>query len=85
MVLMTSCFLLALFQDGAMTQAGYEAGVALTKAAIAATGLSHERTTSGLSFKLVFNHPENRAQTVYVSSQPNDIGGLKTNLIYTTV
>jgi hypothetical protein len=56
---------------------------AQAKSALEATGLRFDLTESGKSYKIVFNHPGNRTQTVYMSLTPNKVSGLITYNFYT--
>ena len=62
-----------------------DAGKARLKSALEATGLKHEASPSGLSYTVLFDHPGNRQQKVYVATALGKPGGLVTHLIYTTV
>jgi hypothetical protein len=62
-----------------------DAAKARLKSALVATGLNYETSPSGLSFTLLFTHPNNRQQRVYIAMAPNKAGGLLTHTIYTTV
>lgn len=55
------------------------------KQALDATGLSYQKTTSGKSYSIVFDHPNNRRQTVYMSVSPSKTNGLVTYTLYTQV
>jgi hypothetical protein len=54
-------------------------------AAVAATGLSHEKSASGLSCVVPFEHGGDRRQSVFVAIAPGTAGPRTTHLVYTTV
>ncbi|WP_309716668.1 hypothetical protein [Armatimonas sp.] len=62
-----------------------EAGKARLKSALDATGLKHEASPSGLSYTVLFDHPDKRQQKIFVGTAPTKVGGLLTHLVYTTV
>lgn len=62
-----------------------DAAQARLKSALDATSLSHELSSSGLSYTILFDHPEKRQQKVYVATAVGRAGGLLTHTIYTTV
>ena len=53
------------------------------KLALDATGLNYQNTASGMSYAIVFDHPNNRRQTVIMSKTPNLVNGLVTYTLYT--
>jgi hypothetical protein len=55
------------------------------KSALDATSLSYELSSSGLSYTILFDHPEKRQQKIYVATAVSRAGGLLTHTIYTTV
>lgn len=62
-----------------------DADKARLKSALDATGLKYETSSSGMSFTVLFDHPNNRQQKIFVTIAPNKPGGLVTHTIYTTV
>ena len=62
-----------------------DATKARLKSALDATSLRYELSQSGLSFALLFDHPNNRQQKIFVTVAPGKPGGLVTHTIYTTV
>lgn len=53
-------------------------------AAVAVTGLSYQKSPSGLSYVFVYENGERR-QSVYVAISPSAAGARQTHAIYTTV
>lgn len=62
-----------------------EAAKARLKSALEATGLSYEASPSGLSYTVLFNHPDKRQQKIYLALALTKVGNLFTHLVYTTV
>lgn len=54
-------------------------------AAVAATGLNHEKSPSGLSHVLTYDHDGGRRQRIYVASDAGTAGPRQTVTVYTTV
>jgi hypothetical protein len=59
--------------------------IASLKSALDATQISHVTSASGLSYTVLFNHPGNRQQTVFIAVKPGKAGALRAHTIYTTV
>lgn len=53
--------------------------------ALDATAFHYKLSPNGLNFSLLFDHPNNRQQTVYVSGKPANWNDAKTHFVYTTV
>jgi hypothetical protein len=60
-------------------------GSATVKAALEATGLKFEMTASKRSYRLIFDHANNRKQTVFLTVTPSQIGSFTTYSLYTQV
>lgn len=61
------------------------AATARIESALKAAGLAFEKSASGLSFKLAYEHENGRSQTVYVNTQCSRPGSLLMHTIFTTV
>lgn len=55
------------------------------ESAMQSTGLAFERSASGLSYKVVFPHANERSQTVFIGVDAGTAGELRTHFVYTTV
>jgi hypothetical protein len=58
---------------------------AQAKSALEATGLKYGTTETGKNYTIVFDHPNNRRQTVYMNVNPNIIGSIITYNFYIKV
>jgi hypothetical protein len=59
--------------------------IASLKSALDATQIPYATSPSGLSYTVLFDHPGNRKQTLYVAVKPGKASGLRAHTIYTTV
>jgi hypothetical protein len=59
--------------------------IASLKSAMDATQIPHTTSTSGLSYTILFDHPSNRKQTVFIAVKPGKAGALRVHTLYTTV
>jgi hypothetical protein len=62
-----------------------DAAKARLRSTLDAMSLKYEASPSGLSYTVLFDHPDKRQQKVYVAIAPNKPGSLLTHTIYTTV
>ena len=61
-----------------------QAAIARFASAVQATGLSYEKSSSGRSYVVQFDH-RGRRRAVYLGLRPNDTSGLLVHSIYTVV
>ena len=86
MVLVPFMSLLCFFQDGTSSAPANNAiTIESIQSALTATGLSNELSETKLSFKLVFDHPDSRTQSVFVATKDSVVRNIKTVTIYTSV
>ncbi len=55
------------------------------EASLKATGLNYAKSPSGLSYTMLFDHPNSKQRTVYVGAKEGKVAGISSFVIYTSV